>query len=378
MVSQREIRFCRSRDGVRIAYTVSGSGPPLIRVSNWLTHLDLDRENPIWSRWFGEFSNGHQFVLYDPRGTGLSNRQVDAFSLETWVWDLEAVVEDCGFERVDLLGFCQGGPVAIAYAVRHPQRVNRLVLYDSYACGAFACDVSSRRREAEALSQIIEVGWGQRSAAFRQVFTHLLLPHASPDQQYWLTEMERQSVSAKTAARLWRAFHELDVRSLTGSVRNPTLILHVRGDSMVPFEEGLKLASLIPGASFMPLEGENHILLEDEPAWACFVGEVRSFLGTSHPEPGPVNQGSYWALRGLTSREYEVLELVASGLSNVQIAEHLCLVPKTVRNHITHIYAKVGVENRAQALIFAREAGLGREKAGRSTINNFPKVSTRN
>ena len=139
-MSRREIRFCRSKDGVRIAYTVSGSGPPLIRVSNWLTHLDLDRENPIWSRWFGEFSKGYQFVLFDPRGTGLSDREVDSFSLDAWVYDLEAIIDDCGFDRVNLLGFCQGGPVAIAYAARHPEHVDHLVLYDSFACGAFACD----------------------------------------------------------------------------------------------------------------------------------------------------------------------------------------------------------------------------------------------
>ena len=140
MLSRKKIRFCHSKDGVRIAYTVSGSGPPLIRISNWLTHVDLDRENPIWSRWFGEFTKGHQFIFYDPRGTGLSDRNVETFSVETWVRDLEAVIQDCGFQTVDLLGFCQGGPVAIAYAVQHPQRVNRLVLYDSYVKGAFACE----------------------------------------------------------------------------------------------------------------------------------------------------------------------------------------------------------------------------------------------
>jgi DNA-binding CsgD family transcriptional regulator len=262
--------------------------------------------------------------------------------------------------------------VAIAYAVQHPQRVNRLVLYDSYAKGAFACDSSANRRhEAEALLQLIEVGWGKRASAFRQVFTHLLMPHATPDQQHWLTEMERQSASAKTAARLWRAFHEIDVRDLVEKVTKPALILHVRGDAMVPFEEGLKLAALIPGARFIPLEGENHILLEDEPAWLRFVDEMRSFLGTTPPTPPSLEVESSQALQSLTAREYEILELVACGLSNTQIAKQLYLVPKTVRNHMTHIYSKMGVNNRAQALIVAREAGLGRETAGRRGKNEL-------
>lgn len=380
MVAKREVRFCHSRDGVRIAYAVTGTGTPLIRVSNWLTHLDLDRENPVWSRWFSEFSGNHQFITYDPRGTGLSDHRVDEFSLETWVRDLEAVVADCGLDRVNLLGFCQGGPVSVAYAVRHPETVDHLVLYDSYASGAFVHEPSSRRRrEAEVLGQMIEVGWEQHSPAFRQVFTNLLMPHATPDQQHWLTEMALRSVpDKKDAARLWRAFQKLDIREIASGVKCPTLILHVRGDTMVPFEEGLRLASLIPNARFIPLEGENHILLEDEPAWAHFVLEIRNFVEASKLEIRGIGFGDRQVLGELTARECEVLELVALGLSNAQIAERLCLTPKTVRNHITHIYTKLGVESRAQALIFAREAGIGQGHPKRVKENEFLRISSKN
>ena len=378
MASRMNIRFCHSQDGVRIAYSVTGSGPPLIRISNWLTHLELDIENPIWSSWFGKFSNGYQFIRYDPRGTGLSSREVDKFSLDTWVQDLEAVINDCGFERVDLLGFCQGGPVAIAYAARHPERVNRMVLYDSFVQGAFACEGSSDiSRKAKALLSMIEVGWGQRSSAFRQVFTQLLMPHATVEQQNWFTEMERKSVSSENAARLWRAFHELDVLDLVKYIKNPTMVLHVRGDAMIPFEEGLKLASLIPGARFIPLEGENHILLDDEPAWEHFVTEVRGFLGTDKLPSKQDTKDLYFGLQNLTSREYEILDMVASGLSNSQIAERLCLVPKTVRNHVTNIYTKMGVNSRSQALIFAREVGLGQYRTGFRAKNNLPQNITK-
>jgi pimeloyl-ACP methyl ester carboxylesterase/DNA-binding CsgD family transcriptional regulator len=359
---KQEIRFCHSPDGVRIAYAISGEGPPLVRVANWLTHLNLDWESPVWSHWFGEFSKGFNFIRYDPRGTGLSERQVDEISLDTWLQDLETVLDDLELEHFNLLGFCQGGPIAVAYAARHPERVDRLVLYDAYAYGAFAEGVDpERRREAGALAQMIEVGWGRQAAAFRQVFTNLLIPDASTEQQRWFAEFERRTVSAGTAARLWRAFHRLDVRELAQKVAVPTLVLHVRGDAMVPFESGLQLAGLIPEARFVPLEGDNHILMEDEPAWGRFLAEVRSFLEPSSDIPAHTLEEAQQAFPELTQRELEVLELIARGLSNQEIAERLVITSKTARNHISHIYSKLNVGNRAHAIVLAREAGLGHE-----------------
>jgi pimeloyl-ACP methyl ester carboxylesterase/DNA-binding CsgD family transcriptional regulator len=359
---KQEIRFCHPPDGVRIAYAVSGMGPPLVRVANWLTHLNLDWDSPIWSHWFGEFSKGYSFVRYDPRGTGLSDRQISKISLEAWTQDLEAVVDDLGLERFNLLGFCQGGPIAVAYAASHPERVNRLVLYDAYAYGAFVEGVDpARKREAETLEEMIKVGWGRQTAAFRQVFTNLLIPSATTEQQHWFAEFERETVSAETAARLWRAFHQLDVRKQARQVKPPTLVLHVRGDSMVPFEAGLQLAALIPGSRFVPLEGNNHILLENEPAWPRFLAEVHSFIETRAgvPELRPITTQPVFP--ELTRREYEILELIAQGLTNKEISDHLVVAPKTARNHISNIYHKLNVSNRSQAVILAREAGLGHQ-----------------
>jgi pimeloyl-ACP methyl ester carboxylesterase/DNA-binding CsgD family transcriptional regulator len=356
---QQQIQFCRTLDGVRIAYTTTGSGPPLVRVANWLTHLEFDRESPVWSHWFEALSDGHTLVRYDARGTGLSDRSADRFSLDTWVCDLEAVVDALKLEQFSLLGFCQGGAVATTYAVRHSERVDRLILYDSYLRGAFVDDASTEtRREAGALGEMIKVGWGQDVGAFRQVFANLLIPGASTEQQQWYTELQQRTVSPDIAARLWRAFHMLDIRDLAPRVRIPTLVFHVRGDAMVPFEHGRQLAACIPEARFVPLSGQNHILLKDEPAWTRFLAEVRTFLATRTPESCS-DQCQRVVFPELTPREREVLNLLAQGLDNATIAERLAIAPKTVRNHITRVYRKLGVNSRTQAAVLAREAGLG-------------------
>lgn len=356
-MTKQQIRFCTSFDETRIAYATMGAGPPLIRTANWLTHLEFDGNGPVWSHWFEALSRHHRFVRYDCRGTGLSDREVDDLSLDAWVRDLKAVVDDLGLDRFPLLGLCQGGTVALAFAARHPDRVSRLVLYDTYARGNLAGDAASRgRKQAETLADLIKVGWGRHTAAFRQVFVNLLMPEASEEQQRWLATVERQSASTDMAVRLWRAFHAIDVRALAPRVEAPTLVFHVKNDAMVPFEDGRHLASLIPDARFVPLQGENHILRADEPAWERFVAELRHFLAEEDP-PSPVQEDGFCEL---TPREREVLDLVAQGLSNAQIAERLFISPKTVRNHVTRIYSKLQAEGRPQAIVRAREAGLGR------------------
>ena len=136
--SRQSISFCRARDGVRLAYAVSGDGPPLVKAANWLSHLEYDWESPIWNHWLQALSRGHRLIRYDERGCGLSDRDVDTFTIEAWLEDLETIVDEVGEDRFDLLGISQGGPVAIAYAVKHPDRVRRLVLYGSYLQGRMA------------------------------------------------------------------------------------------------------------------------------------------------------------------------------------------------------------------------------------------------
>jgi len=348
--ARQDIRFCTSFDGTRIAHATAGTGPPLVRVGTWLTHLELDWEGPIWSHWFEELSRDRTLVRYDLRGSGLSDRSPDDLSFDAWVRDLEAVVDDLGLDQFTLLGLCKGGTIAVEYAARHPERVRRLVLYDTYLHGAFTPGASASQKEkARALAEMIRVGWGRSNAAYRRVFVDLFVPGGSEEQQNWLAELQARTASPDLAARLWRAFHEIDIRKRAPEVSADTLVFHVKDNGMVPFDHGRRLASMIPGARFVPLESDNHILLSDEPAWDRFLAELREFLGAVDV-PGLSTNGP----GELTPREREVLDLMARGLSNAEIAEELFISPKTVRNHGTRIYRKLDVSRRAEAIVEAR------------------------
>lgn len=356
---QQHIRFCTTSDGVRIAYATSGSGPPLVRVASWLTHLDLDWKGPLRKHWFQEFSNHYTLIRFDQRGTGLSDRNVPDQSINGWVKDLEAVVNDLGLDKFMLLGLCQGGAIAVKYAVLHPSRVKRLIIYDSYRHGALTKGAPAiLRKQAEALTQMIKVGWGSDTKAFRKIFADLLMPSATEDQRNWLSELQRKTVTPEMAAILWRAYHAIDIDDITPRVEAPSLVFHVTGDKIVPFDEGRKLACSIPNARFVPLEGENHILLEDDPAWTRFLAELHSFTKVQGLSDEPCNSRDTFP--ELTPRECEVLELIARGMDNGQIAQTLYISPKTVRNHIYRIFSKLQVNSRAKAIILAREAGLGK------------------
>ncbi len=356
----QKIRFCHAPDGVRIAYATIGDGPPLVKAANYLTHLEHDWNGPVWRHWLRVLAQHHTLIRYDERGCGLSDRNVTEFSIDAWLRDLEAVVEALNLERFPLLGISQGASVAVAYAVKYPDRVTHLILYGGYARGRFNRDLTPhQKQEAETMINVIRVGWGQENPAFRQLFTTQLMPGGSPEQMRWLNELARISATPETAAAMERAFYHIDVSDVAPQVTVPTLVLHAREDSAIPFEEGRELAALIPDARFVPLDSRNHILLEDEPAWSRFLAEVHTFLGAMRSEPGPVSPDELFP--ELTARERQVLTLVAQGLNNAEIAERLVITPKTVRNYVTRIYSTLGVESRAQAIVLAREAGLGQK-----------------
>jgi class 3 adenylate cyclase/pimeloyl-ACP methyl ester carboxylesterase len=277
MSSKPDIRFCATRDGVDLAYAVSGSGPPLVKAANWLSHLDFDQESPVWRHYIDAFSSRFSYLRYDERGSGLSDWDVPTLTFEDWITDLEAVVDAAGLDRFPLLGISQGGAVAIEYAVRHPERVSHLILYGAYARGRIHRGERGKQ-EWELHRQLIEIGWGTDQRAFRNVFTKTFIPGGSPTQHEWFDELMRRSTSTENALRFQETFAHIDVVHRAPLVRTPTLILHATGDQRVPFEEGRKLASLVPHASLIPLESDNHILLEHEPAWHRFLAEVTDFV----------------------------------------------------------------------------------------------------
>lgn len=360
-IVEQEVFFCTTPDGVSLAYATSGKGPSLVRVANWLTHLELDWKSPIWSHWFRELSREHTLIRFDHRGSGLSDRNVEEQSIEAWVKDLECVINEIGIDQFPLLGLSQGGAVALTYAARYPKRVSHLIIYGSYSMGNLTEIMPPKlKREAKALKEIIEVGWGRGDTeAFHRIFIDLFMPGGSEKEHRYLAELQRKTTDPKMAARLWLAYNQINVKDLARQVDVPTLILHARDDKLVPFEAGRRLASQIPDARFVPLESENHILLKDEPAWDRFLAEVRNFISSSNERITKDNPQKLFP--ELTPRECEVLDLIARGLTNDEIAERLFISPKTVRNHNTRIFSKLQVDSRSKAIVLARQAGLGRE-----------------
>ena len=356
---EQQVHFCRSADQVRIAYATSGKGPPLVKAANYLTHLEHDWNSPVWRHWMQGLSETHRLIRYDARGSGLSDWDVKTYNMDAWVRDLEAVVAALNLDRFPLLGISQGSAVCVAYAVKHPERVTRLVLYGGYARGRFHRDLDRQGRlEAEALINLIRVGWGQENPAFRQLFSTMLMPDADMEQMASLNQLAQISATPENASRMERAFYKIDVRDLAPQVSAPTLVLHPRQDASIPLEEGRLLASMIPGSRFVQLESRNHVLIEREPAWSRFLAEIRNFLGEGAVESVPHPPADIFP--ELTPQERQTLELIALGLDSQQIADRLVVSPKTVRNYTSRIYAKLGARNRGQAIVLAREAGFGK------------------
>ena len=352
---RQQIRFGQSRDGVRLAYAQSGRGPTLIKAATWLSHLEHDWESPVWRHVLHSLSEHHTFVRYDERGCGLSDWVVPELSFESWLKDLETIVDTLAVPRFALLGISQGASIAIAYAVRHPERVSQLVLHGAYARGRLKrCATVEAAEEAETMVRLAELGWGRSDAAFRQFFTTQFIPGGTREQHAWFNELERISTSPANAAQFMREFNNIDVTELLPQVRCPTLVLHSRHDQRVPYEEGRLVAGSIPHAEFVTIESGNHLLLESEPGWAVWLARVREFLAGN---AGAGAEGASFS--ALTDRQRELVDLIAQGLDNSQAAARLGLSEKTVRNHITAIFDKLDVDNRSQAIVRAREAGFG-------------------
>lgn len=349
------VRYVLTGDHVQLAWAESGRGPPLVKAATWLTHLQHDPDSPVWAHWVRFLSGHFRYVRYDERGCGLSDRDAGDLAQEHWLKDLEAVVEAAALQRpMVLLGISQGAATAIRYAVRHPQRVSHLVLYGGYAVGGLKSDDAARRTLFRAVMDVVGIGWGSDNPAFRQLFTGRFVPRGTQAQLDWFNDLCRRTTSAANARALLQARGSVDVRDLLAQVTVPALVLHSGGDQIAPLAQGRWLASHIPGARFVQLESDNHVLLEHEPAWRAFCAAVLEFTGQADSTEPADNA----LLAALTARERMALRLLCEGRSNAQIGWALGIAEKTVRNHVSNLYRKLGVHSRAEAIVLVhRRAG---------------------
>jgi class 3 adenylate cyclase/pimeloyl-ACP methyl ester carboxylesterase len=279
---KQEIRYCKAPDGVRLAYATVGNGPPMLKSAHWMGHLEYDWEFPISRHLLFGLAKDHTLIRYDARGNGLSDWDVHDISLDSWVSDMETIADTVGLERFPLFGFSQGCPVAIAYAARHPERVSHLILYGGFAVGANrrASLTASGRERLAAMNTLVRQGWGADNPAFRQIFTSLLMPTANKDQADAFNELQRLSASPECAARYLETVGDLTVLDLLPQVRVPTLVMHMRDDSLVPIKLGREVAAGIPGARFVALPGRNHVPLEQDAGVPQLFEELKDFLQT--------------------------------------------------------------------------------------------------
>ena len=348
------IRYAPTADGVSIAFWTLGEGVPLVYMAGgpW-GHVEL-WDIPQCRRWYERLAQQRMLVRYDVRGTGWSERDVSDHSLDALVADVEAVVDRLGLNRFDMFGAFDAGPVAIAYAARHPERVSCLVLWCSWARTS---DMRSPR--IKAWLGLIDQDW----ELMTDTCAHLALGWPAGEVGRHAAERLRESVTPEAERAALEAMGQFDVTDLLPRVKAPTLVLH-RGDiPWLPVDIARALASRIPDARLSILEGESTALyLGDTEATARTVD---AFLGDG--EEGRTARLGAWApgaehedplqTRGypdsLTAREAEVLSLLASGKTNNEIAEELHVSVRTVERHVANIYAKIGTRGRANATAYA-------------------------
>ncbi|MEM9344795.1 MAG: alpha/beta fold hydrolase [Pseudomonadota bacterium] len=339
----RPVRFATTTDGRSLAWTRSGDGPPLVKASNWLTHLEYDAESPVWAHWIA-FLEGHfDYTRYDERGCGLSDRDPGTLDLATWTDDLARVVEAAKVpEPFVLLGMSQGAGAALSFAARYPERVSHIVLFGGYVRGAYRRGDARAAELYRSVTDVFQAGFDLPNPAFREVFTRRFLPHGTPEQIGWFNDLCRKATSPDVGAQLLTARGNLDASNVLPHIKAPTLVMHAHGDEVVPVSEARFIAQGVPGAELVMLDSPNHVLQADEPAWAEVTRQILAFTG----QP---------AVDDLTPRERDILTLICDAQSNKAIARALDVSEKTVRNHATNLFAKMGVSTRQEAILKARK-----------------------
>jgi pimeloyl-ACP methyl ester carboxylesterase/DNA-binding CsgD family transcriptional regulator len=357
---EQRIAFTHSADHTQIAYALSGEGPPLVRAGTWLTHIQHDWESPIWSHWFALMSQQHTLVRYDPRGCGLSERKVTNISLDKWVDDLAAVVDKLELETFPLFGMSQGAAVSVMYALRYPERVSHLTLYAPVVTGWKDRNGTLSARWAM-MEKLVGSGWGEENLAFPSMFAQLFLPDARPEYIRWYAETQKKSTSKEVAVLMMKALSEIRLFSLLKQLKVPTLVIQVAGDQVISADSAKGIAGEIANSQFISIDSNNHILLEDESGWEDFKKVFSTHIPSASDSVSTSSASSAnlaLTMDQLTKREKEVLIQLAKGLSNKEIANVLFISEKTVRNHISNIFSKIGATSRTQALVIAQELNL--------------------
>lgn len=338
----RAVKFATTHDGLSLAWTRSGTGPPLVKAAAWLTHLEHDAESPVWSHWVRFFEENFDYLRYDERGCGLSDWQTGALDLDSWSDDLTHVIEAADMPRpFALVAMSRGTGAAVRYAVKQPDDVSHLILIGGYARGPFQRDDPKAASLYRAVIDVFAAGFDEQNAAFREVFTKRFLPDGDAERIGWFNEVCRRTVNAENGARLLEARAQMDVSACLADVKCPTLVLHAREDAVAPLSEGRYLAQHIPNSEFHVLDSKNHVLQADEPAWKEAGEAILRFLGAEAPD----------AAHGLTPREKKILDEICMAKSNKEIARALEVSEKTVRNYATAIFAKLGVSTRQEAIL---------------------------
>jgi pimeloyl-ACP methyl ester carboxylesterase/DNA-binding CsgD family transcriptional regulator len=345
MGRESQIRFLRFA-GRRVAYAVTGTGPPLVAPAWWVSHLELDWNDPAFSDFWASVAEGYTLVRYDRLGVGMSDRDVreEDLTLEGDVALLCAVVDELALDTVSLVGGSSGGCAAIEFSARFPERVDQLLLYGAYADGSAITSPEVR----DSIIATVRSHWGLGSRLLADIF----LGDTNSAEQRRVARYQRAATSPETAAVLLELTYRNNVRSQLDQVRAPTVVVHRRGDRAIPYELGRQLAAGIPAATLIPLEGNAHF------PWAGESSSVARALRSALAPPTSVGEAEGPSKVLLSGREREVLALVANGLSDQEIAQHLVLSPHTVHRHVANIRHKLGCTNRTAAVAEAGRLGL--------------------
>ncbi|MDG1368992.1 MAG: alpha/beta fold hydrolase [Paracoccaceae bacterium] len=278
IAQKQRVCYCRSIDETNIAWADVGVGPPILKAPNYLNHIEYEWNSPFWGPFLAEFAKKNRLVRFDQRGNGLSDWDVENFSLNTMTEDMEAVVEASKLERFAVFGISQGAAFSIRYAAMHPERVSCLILFGGFIRGTAKRGNSEYDTYRETTRLMMREGWGSPNPIYREFFASGFVPDASQEVRDSFDELQRMSCSSDNALRILEMNSQIDYVELARQLNVPTLVLHIKGDRVAPIEEGRLLARTIPGAQFVELPGNSHVALESEPCFKMFFEAVRAFM----------------------------------------------------------------------------------------------------